>query len=118
MIRKIISLLILIIAAYVCWKLMKTAPVQTTEEKPRSAKIVNTISPVAKEHPISVTAFGTVIPARSVIIRPEITGRIISQHPSLIPGGRIQAGEELFTIDDADYQIALRQTRTPLKEAP
>ena len=89
MIRKIVSLLIVLLAAFLCWWLMDTAPVQTTEEKPRSAKIVKTISPPVKNHPISVSAYGSVIPARSLTIRPEITGRIISQHPALVPGGRI-----------------------------
>jgi RND family efflux transporter MFP subunit len=117
MIRKIVSLLIVLLAAFLCWWLMRTAPVQTTEEKPRSAKIVKTISPLVKNHPISVSAYGSVIPARSLTIRPEITGRIISQHPALVPGGRITAGETLFTIDDADYQIALREARTALEEA-
>ena len=117
MIRKIVSLLIVLLAAFLCWWLMDTAPVQTTEEKPRSAKIVKTISPPVKNHPISVSAYGSVIPARSLTIRPEITGRIISQHPALVPGGRIAAGETLFTIDDADYQIALREARTALEEA-
>ncbi len=113
----LIGIVILLIAAFISWWLMHTAPVQETEEKPRSAKIVQTISPTAKSHPISVSAYGSVIPARSVTIRPEITGRIVSQHPSLVPGGRIAEGETLFTIDDSDYRIALREAKTTLEEA-
>ncbi len=113
----ILGFIILVIAAVISWWLMHTAPVQKTEEKPRSAKIVQTISPTPKNHPISVSAYGNVIPARSVTIRPEITGRIISQHPALVPGGRIAEGETLFTIDDSDYAIALREAKTTLEEA-
>ena len=113
----ILAAIILIVAAGISWWLLRTAPVQETEEKPRAAKIVQTISPEAKSHPISVSAYGSVIPARSVTIRPEITGRIISQHPSLVPGGRISEGETLFNIDDSDYAIALREAKTSLEEA-
>ena len=113
----IIGIAILLVAAVISWWLMHTAPVQKTEEKPRSAKIVQTISPEAKDHPISVSAYGSVIPARNVVIRPEVTGRIVSQHPSLVPGGRIAEGETLFTIDDSNYRIALREAKTTLEEA-
>jgi len=113
----IIAAIILVLAVAVSWWLLRTAPVQTTEEKPRSAKIVQTISPIPSYQSVSVSAYGSVIPARRLVVRPEVTGRIISQHPDLVPGGRISAGETLFTIDDSDYQIDLREAQTSLAEA-
>lgn len=113
----IIGVLILIVATIVSWWLLHTAPVQQTEEKPRSVKIVQTISPQPENHPISVSAYGNVIPARSLIVRPEITGRIVSHHPSLVPGGRIAEGETLLSIDSSDYRIDLREAQTSLAEA-
>jgi RND family efflux transporter MFP subunit len=113
----LIGLAILAAAGFGSWWLLRSAPVQETVEKPRSAKTVQTISPVPEDHTIAVTAHGTVIPARRVIVRPEITGRIVSHHRSLVPGGRIAEGETLFTIDDADYRIALTEAETTLAEA-
>ncbi len=113
----LVAIVILVLAAIVSWWLLRTAPIQETEEKPKSAKIVQTISPEPKTHPVSVSAYGSVIPARRLVVRPEITGRIVSQHPSLVPGGLIGKSETLFTIDDSDYRIALREAKTALDEA-
>ncbi len=113
----ILAAIILVLALGVSWWLIRTAPVQVSEEEPRSAKIVQTLSPTPSDQLVSVSAYGSVIPARRLIIRPEITGRIISQHLDLVPGGRISEGETLLTIDDADYQIALREAQTSLAEA-
>lgn len=114
---KLLGTLILVAGAAISWFLLRSAPVAETKEKKRAAKVVQTIEVRPKDHPVTVSAHGTVVPARRLIVRPEITGRIISQHPSLVPGGRIPAGEILFTIDDSDYRIALRDARTALEEA-
>ncbi|WP_411826464.1 efflux RND transporter periplasmic adaptor subunit [Luteolibacter sp. AS25] len=113
----ILACLIVLIAAFISWWLLRSAPTQQTAEKTKSAKIVQTIAPTPEDHPVTVSAYGSVIPSRSVTIRPEITGRIISQNPSLVPGGRISEGAILLTIDDSDYQLALREARTAMDEA-
>ncbi|MGJ8634731.1 MAG: efflux RND transporter periplasmic adaptor subunit [Luteolibacter sp.] len=113
----IIAGLVLVMAALVSWWLLRTAPTQEKEEETRSAKIVQTISPVPENHSITISAYGTVIPARSLTIRPEVTGTIIAQNPSLVPGGRISEGESLLTIDPTEYTLALREAKTALAEA-
>lgn len=114
---KLLGILILIVGIAVAWALLHTAPVAEPKEKKRSAKVVQVIDLEPGEHPVTVTAYGTVIPSRRLIVRPEITGRIESQHPALVPGGHIPAGETLFSIDSSDYAIALREAKTTLEEA-
>ncbi len=109
--------IILVIAIALSWWLLRSAPGQEREKPQRSAKIVQTIAPVARDHAIAVSAYGSVIPARRITVRPEVGGRIVSQHPSLVPGGRVAVGETLLTIDDADYALALREANTALQEA-
>lgn len=90
------------------WLLWKSGPVTQPEEKTRAAKIVRTVTPAPGTRRISLTAHGEVIPARRVVMEPEVRGRIVRQHPLLIPGGRIAMGEELFGIDDTLGQLDLR----------
>ena len=90
------------------WLLWKSGPVTRPEEKTRAAKIVRTVTPAPGTRRISLTAHGEVIPARRVVMEPEVRGRIVRQHPLLIPGGRIAMGEELFGIDDTLGQLDLR----------
>lgn len=64
-----------------------------------------------------INAQGTVIPARQVTIRPQVSGRVIERHSGLVNGGAIQAGEVLFRVDPRDYEIALEEARTAVEVA-
>ncbi len=114
---KLLGFLILLAGVVGAWWLFRSAPVAETREKTRSARVVQTIELQPRDREVRVSAYGTVIASRRLVVRPEVTGRILSQHPSLVPGGRIAAGETLFTIDDSDYRIALRDALTALDEA-
>jgi RND family efflux transporter MFP subunit len=66
---------------------------------------------------VEVTAYGTVEAARSLEIRPQVSGHVIKVHPSFEVGGRIKAGEILFEIDPRDYEIAVDGARANLAQA-
>lgn len=76
------------------------------------------VQPLAREEiPIHVEAFGSVIPARQVVLQPEVGGRVLTQHPNLIPGGLIFSGEEILRIDPSEYEIAVRKAKAQLATA-
>jgi RND family efflux transporter MFP subunit len=54
---------------------------------------------------------GPVIPARRVSLMPEVSGRVVSLDPAVIPGGLVQAVQELLRIDPRDYEAVLEQRR-------
>jgi RND family efflux transporter MFP subunit len=64
-----------------------------------------------------VTAYGSVIPARRVVIEPQVSGYVIRQHPSLIPGGYVKQGDELFAIDPKLTELNLREARAEVARA-
>lgn len=64
-----------------------------------------------------IQAMGTVIPSRELAVMPQVTGIVQAVHPNLVPGGRIQAGDILLTVDDRDYQLALERSLHNLKKA-
>ncbi len=70
-----------------------------------------------EDRPVRVSALGTVIAAREVDIRPEVSGRVTWKSDGLVPGGRVKEGETLFRIDPRDYQAALQEARSALAEA-
>ncbi len=67
--------------------------------------------------PIRVSGMGTVIPARQVELRPEVSGRILEFHERLVPGATFPAGSTLLSIDAADYRFALEQARADVERA-
>jgi RND family efflux transporter MFP subunit len=50
-------------------------------------------------------------------MEPQVRGRVVRQHPALIPGGYIPEGQELVGIDPSDYELALTEQVTSLEEA-
>ncbi|MBM3883371.1 MAG: efflux RND transporter periplasmic adaptor subunit [Verrucomicrobia bacterium] len=97
--------------------LLWTAPQTQPEDKTNPARLVQVLAVSPTNFAVTVTAHGPVIPARKVIMRPQVRGRVVGHHPALAPGGYIREGEELVRIDAADYEQALTQAETSLEEA-
>ena len=64
-----------------------------------------------------IEAQGTVVPARKVTVRPEVSGRVARRHPGLVAGGVVQQGETVLEIDPRDYEIAVREAETQVELA-
>jgi RND family efflux transporter MFP subunit len=54
-----------------------------------------------------VRGMGTVKAARTLTLTPEVSGRVVTQHPALEPGGRLEAGALVVQLDDRDYRLAV-----------
>lgn len=67
-----------------------------------------TIGPIARE----VTAVGTLVSNESVVLRPEISGRIAKL--SFEEGQRVSKGQVLVTLDDSALAADLEQARANL----
>ncbi len=114
----VVSLACLIATLIGVLALWKTAP-RTLAEEPAAAaaKTVQTILVEPRDERVVVSAWGTVIPAREVTVRPQVNGQVVALGKHLVPGGRFGEGEELLQIDPADYDLALEERRAELTEA-
>lgn len=111
------TILVILVGAIVGTVLLLTAPEIEEEEELRPPKIVQVIPVEPGDERIAVRVFGTVIPARQVVVMPEVRGRVVRQHRALVPGGRIPEGEELVAIDRSDYELDLVARQAALEEA-
>ncbi len=64
-----------------------------------------------------IEAQGTVVPARRVTVRPEVSGRVARRHPGLVAGGVVQQGETLLEIESRDYELAVQEAETEVELA-
>ncbi len=85
------------------------------EEEPATA--VAAITAQASDHPIEVDGQGWVIPAREMVVQPEVVGRVMWQHPQLVAGGRVQAGDTLVRLDGRAYQLVARTEKARVDRA-
>lgn len=83
----------------------------------RPVPTVDTIPLIPGAHTVRISSEGVVQSRREVSLAAEVAGRVVSISDQLVAGGRVKEGDVLATIDDADYQVALRQAKTAVAEA-
>ncbi len=83
----------------------------------RLAPAVEVLKVSAGNYPTQIRARGTLVAAKQVELKAEVTGRVVSQHAQLVPGGVVKKGEVLVRVDDQNYQIALQQRQASLEKA-
>ena len=110
-------LIILVVGFGASWLLLKTGPETAPEEKSQSARIVQTIPVVGQTRDIAVSAYGSVVPSRKVVIKPQVSGQVKHQNENMVVGGQFYEGDELIRIDPQDYELALAAVRSDLERA-
>jgi RND family efflux transporter MFP subunit len=117
LLRTLVSLVILGAAVGAAVYLVRTKPQARERPRPALTALVEVMEARSEAAVVIVRGMGTVIPARETTILPEVTGMIVALNPNLVPGGRVQPGEELARIDPRDYETARDQARAALEKA-
>ena len=115
--RIVLPLLILAAGVVVMVILVKTRPEPGRKEVEKPRTWVTVVTPEATPRRATVQGMGTVTASRTVVVQPEVGGRVVEVHPELVPGGRVEAGEVITRIDDRDYRIAIEQQKANLARA-
>ena len=115
---KIVLALAIIGGAIVLYRyLIRTSPRAGRKTPPTQAKLVQII-PVLKDDCLTtVIADGIVMPAQQVSLRPQVTGQIVEISPDVVPGGIVEAGQNLMRIDHRDYEILVKQRQYDVARA-
>jgi len=113
----VLPVLVLAAGALLALALVKTAPKAAARPPQRVARLVETLAVRLEAQPTIVHAFGTVQPAREVVLYPRVAGEVIEINPGLIPGGRFNEGEVLVRIEPRDFELAVRERETDVAAA-
>jgi len=112
-----LPIVILLIGAGVTVQLIDSREKPGREDPETAAALVETRTVHRAEHRLDVRGSGTVVPARQVTLQPEVNGRVVDIHPKLVPGGLVDEGETLVQLDRSDYELAVQQRKTALRQA-
>ncbi|MBW2013011.1 MAG: efflux RND transporter periplasmic adaptor subunit [Deltaproteobacteria bacterium] len=115
--RIVISLIVLGVGVGAASYLKNSAP--RTQKRP-PAKLtpvvrVETVQP--SSYQIVVTAMGTVIPDREIVLKPRVSGEIVEIHPEFTEGGILKKGIKVLQIDPKDYELNLEQKQSAVTDA-
>lgn len=104
-----LPVLVVICAVAVAAWMMQSGPKAKPKVKVRNAHLVDVRTVEFGQHATTVSVMGTVTPKQEVILKPQVSGKVINLSDKLVPGGRFATGERLLSIDPKDYQLAVKQ---------
>jgi RND family efflux transporter MFP subunit len=113
----IIPLVIVAAAALFAKHLIDTRPSAKRQTPPPQARLVAVRIAEPVNHQTSVSAMGPVVPAKRIILTPEVSGRVVYISPLVIPGGTIEQGQVLLRIDERDYVTLVKQRQSEVSRA-
>ncbi len=115
--RLVLIALVLGAAVALTFWMLGSKPKSKPRPKARTAPLVE-VAPVRFDaHSIRIPAMGTVIAARDLELRPEVSGRIIELSDSFEPGGLFARGELLLRLDPRDYELEVTRRQSALERA-
>lgn len=97
--------------------IVKSTPKAKRQKPVKQAPLVQTQPLVETIEQIQVNAMGSVIPAREVNLKSEVSGRVIATSKNFELGSQIANNEKLLLLEPADYQLAVAQTESNVAEA-
>ena len=97
--------------------LIQSGPSAKREPPPRQARLVEIQPVVIGSARTRIDAMGTVVPAETVTLQPQVGGEIVSVSDDLEPGGLFRTGDELLRIDPRDYELAVLQRESEVAQA-
>ncbi len=109
--------LILGVTVVVVFMLIATRPRLTPVEQPERVWAVNAVTAHYDLVQPELNLFGEVVAGRRSELRPLVSGLIIEIGANFRDGGIVKQGDLLVQIDPFDYETALAEQRSILKEA-
>jgi len=107
---------VLALGGGIAYVLASSRPEPTVAPKKVQGALVEVMEAKPERQRVRVEAMGTVIPARQLDLVPEVSGKIVEMNPSLVPGGYLEAGEEVARIDPRDYETMVTQAIAQLEQ--
>ena len=95
--------------------LISLAPEPERREPPPQVPFAQTSRVMLGSGSIPVYGSGTVRPSAEIDIIPQISGKVVWMNPGFQSGGRIEAGQTIFRIEEKDYLHRLRETEADLE---
>lgn len=116
-VKIILPVVVIGLGAYVANWFINTRPVVARKTVELPAPRVDTLAATKGPQRVKVVGWGNVRAAQSIVLQPEVSGRITDQNSELVPGGRFKAGEMIVNIDPRDYEFAIEQRNAEVTRA-
>jgi RND family efflux transporter MFP subunit len=114
--KVLVPIAILGVAAKISWTLYLSPPVADRLDRPRVPRLVEVVEVTPATQGPVIEAWGEVVAARTLVVRPEVGGTIVALSDQLTPGGLVKAGEQLIHLDDRETRLAIAQAEAEIHQ--
>lgn len=114
--KTLIPLAILAVAAKISWALFLSPPIADRKDRPRVPRLVEVVEILPATQGPMIEAWGEVVASRTLVVRPEISGNVVTLNERLTPGGLVLAGERLIRLDDREQRLAVAQAEAEMRQ--
>ena len=117
-VKSIIPLVVLIAAIAGARWMLSTTPETQRRPQERLATLVDVETFSVSTQPVVLdTAMGEVQPARTLELKPQVSGRVEWLSPELQPGAVFRENAELMRIEAVDYELAVSEQQAAIAVA-
>jgi RND family efflux transporter MFP subunit len=113
----VLPVVIIVIGIAAAFYLKNTGPKSKRQPPVKLAPLVRVKPLFPANHIVMLNAMGTVVPAREVELKSQVTGEVIDINPEFIEGGLLKSGSFVLQIDPEDYKPALAQKEKAIADA-
>ena len=110
----VVAVIIIGVSVAVATFLVSLAPEPARSEPPQQIPFAQTGLVLSESGAIPVYGAGTVRPSAEVDITPQVGGKIVWVEPGFQSGERVEAGQTIFRIEEADYLYRVQEAEANL----
>jgi len=115
--KGLLPLLILIVGAAAAAFIISAREAPDRVERPVLGPLVEVMPAQLTDVPVVVNGHGEVVARVAVDVVPQVVGRVVKVHRSLVAGGFFRANEALVVIDPRDYELARERAQAAVARA-
>lgn len=105
----VIPVAIIVASGFGAKYMIDSAPTAQRRATTRQARLVEVHPVQVGAQKVELEAMGTVMAARQVELRPQVSGRIVWINDNLVPGSHLAKDEPLMRIEARDFELAVAQ---------
>lgn len=117
MLKLILPIAILLAGSLGAWAIVASAPELETSAPTPQIPVAYVVHAHRQTMRLNVRSQGIVTPRTEIDLVPEVAGKIVQLHPSLVAGGFFKTGDLLLSIDPRDYEYAIAEAAGRIAEA-
>lgn len=116
-VKFVLPLVIIAVGIGIMAGLVSSRDAPKKQVKRETGALVRVVKVERVDYPLLLKGTGTVQPARSVTIVPQVSGRLRYVSDSMVPGGMFAEGKVLMKIEDVDYRLNVERAMAALAMA-